>query len=238
MDSILSAYAAFNNQSAQYQNILKSLSTGKRINSASDDPSGYVRSKLLEKETRTLQTQSRVAEREIASAQTVSSRYDQAANIIADIDSLYAGLSDISTDAEKQAVQNEVNDLTGFLDSLLSQNEGLDPAGGENLSSADLGLDSVSTDDIGAARNSVSNAYSTMLSQNASTGSHIRSQQVQQEVNQVNYVNTMAQKSTIEDADFIEGAINAQAASIRMQASLNMFKNANQLTANQFNTLF
>ncbi len=223
MDIMLSAYSIFNNQSDRFRNTLTNLATGKRINSASDDPSGYVSSKLLEKESRTLQTQSRVAEREIALLQTVSSRYDQAAKIVANIDELYTGISDISGDSEKQAVQNHVKELTGLLDPLMAKNAQIDTSNRDRL-----------TSDI----RTTGALHNAMLSVNASTGSQIQSLNMRQEINRMNYVNIMAQKSSIEDANMAESYINAQGAAIRMQASINMLKNAGQYTSNQFNKFF
>ncbi len=238
MDISSSALFSFNKQSTDYLQTINRLATGKKINKASDDPSGYVRSKMLEKEARALKTNIRTNEREILSAETVSARYDKGTEIVGRINDLYNSVTDLSTDAEKHAVQDEVNQLTGVLDSLLVKNDGLDPAGGELLSSEALGLDGISTDNLDAAKTASETAYSDLLLQNGRTGSEIRAQQVRQKINEAEYINTVASKSTIEDMDMIEGAINANSAAIRMTAATKMLQSAQTRQKSYFNQLF
>lgn len=238
MDSVLSAYAALTTQSNAYQQNIKQLTTGKRINSASDDPSGYVRAKLFEKESRNLAVQYRTAERDMASAETVSSRYDQAANITERISELYGSITDFSSDAERQAVRREVDELKGVLDSVLSDTAAQDPSGGSELSSAASGFDSLSEDNAESSQLSANHSFESIISRNASVGSHIRSQQVQQNVRASQYINTRAQLSTIEDADMMENSINAQSAAIRMRMAMYMMKSSNNEHNQQFNGLF
>jgi flagellin len=97
------------------------ISSGKRINRASDSPSGYYISRQLEKEVFLLHSGRANMERAINFLQTADSKISMSVDIIQElIDLANQAKSDAVSSAEKQAISIEMKELATELDIILT----------------------------------------------------------------------------------------------------------------------
>ena len=97
------------------------LSTGKKINKASDDPSGLIAATMLNKEINALDAKISSAERMNAVIDTADGALSEINSLLTEIDSaIIASTGITATDAEKAAYQAQIDDAIDQIDKLAS----------------------------------------------------------------------------------------------------------------------
>jgi len=212
------ALSAINQLDSVNRNLLSTMNkigTGLKINKASDDPSGYYAAKTLSKDIALNDVNSKLMERERNQSNTTSSRISSAESIIEELGSLatQAKGSTISQ-AEKDAIQGDIDQLSIELDSMLNKS-GLEGLSDFHLNELKVNEDSASLEDAIAK---TSQAFTSVLSNNLSTGSEVRAMSRQIETLNASTMNLKSSLSTIQDADLANESI--QANSLKIQQNL------------------
>ena len=118
------------------------LSTGKKINKASDDPSGLIAATMLNKEISAIDAKVRSAERMKAVVDTADGALSEITSLLTEIDSaIIAAAGTTATDGEKAAYQAQIDDAVKQIDRLASTtsfngNKLLDGSTGYSVSGA------------------------------------------------------------------------------------------------------
>jgi len=229
------------------------LATGKRINSASEDPAGYMLARGLEARRRGLQ----MALDNVSNAQNI---LDVAEGAYANIMDILQTLKEKATqaadgslnstqrsaiDGQVQALIKEIEDIVnnttfngntlvdGSFDTVFQTGEQGDEQLTVTLSAADsatLGIDSLdltTANGASTAISTISNAINT-LSQNMRTlGEYkVRLQSKQSNLSNA-IINTEAVRSTLEDADFAKEQMEVMKLQILQQTSITSLTQAN-----------
>jgi len=250
----LNAYNALSNISQQMGTYQLALATGKRINSASDDPAGYTISTKLTARSRGLSQ----ALNNVGDAQSVLSTAEGGLQNISDI---LVSMKEKVTQAtngslgndELQAIVTQVGDLGKEIDSIIGQTKfngqqllsaaytnktfqiGADSADtltfslSATIDSADLGLNSLTTANIGSATTlaSIDSAISTISSQLQTVGSLEDRLNFTQNNLQVQITNMSAAASRISDADMAQEQMNLTKMNILQQTATAQLTQAN-----------
>lgn len=253
----LNAFNALNSINSRIGNVQMRLSSGKRINSAADDPAGYTLGKKLEVRSRALS----------ASLNNVG----ELKNILAvaegglqNINDLYVGIKEKVIQAgngsygseELAAIVTQINDSLTEIDDIISETKfngsallnaqftsktfqtGAD--GGDSLSvslsatidSADFGLQSIDSSDLkGAALtttlNSLDSAVSRLSTELQYVGSLSSRLDVKESTLLTSITNTDAAASRIMDADVAKEQLNLTKLQILQQTSTIQLAQAN-----------
>ena len=225
------------------------ISTGKVVNRASDSPSDYYISKLLEKNINAMERKNGNIERGINYLQTNDSRLAQVSNILIEMSDLANQANSIAvTSAEKQAIQQDLDQLRAEAEAILESGvaaklyTGFTLGGLENVSlTGNLTSSALSSLTINGTNVNVTGSQTTLettisnidtalnavLRDEERIGSFIRRLEVEFEVNDVEALNLKATLSSIQDADLAEEQLELTKLSILQQASLSMLAQSN-----------
>jgi len=233
----LNALNALNDVNKQLQISQLRLATGKRINQAADDPSGYSISVSFDKRARGLA----VALDGVGTASNAMSIAEGAMNNLTEIllnmkDLVVQAASDVLGSTERTAINTQLDSLRSEMDRIASQttfngtklldgtftNRRFQTGDTEtdfisfsitsNFNSTSLSLANVSVTDSAAACNSfasVNAAINIVSSQVQAIGSAVQRMRLVENNLNVAIVNTTAAKSRILDADVAKEQVNA-----------------------------
>lgn len=230
-------------------NAQENISTGKTVNRASDSPSDYYITRMLDKDVKGLKRENDNIERGINFLQTNDSRLAQVTNILIEMSDLANQANSLAvTSAEKQAIQQDLEQLRAEVETILHSGvsadlyTGFTLGGLENvqltgnltsnpLSSLTLNGGNVnvtgSQATIESTIENIDNALDVILRDEERLGSYIKRLEVEAEVNQVESVNLKASLSSIQDADLAEEQLELTKLNILQQASLSMLTQSN-----------
>ncbi len=245
----LNAFQTLTNINERLVKAQEHISTGKIVNRASDSPSDYYISRVLEKEINAVQRKNDNIERGINYLQTNDSRLAQVANILIEMSDLANQANSIAvTSAEKQAIQQDLDQLRSEVEAILESGvaaklyTGFTLGGLEDVSlTGNLTTNALSTLTINGANVNVTGNQATLeasisnidaaldvvLRDEERIGSFIRRLEVEYDVNEVEGINQKASLSSIQDADLAEEQLELTKLSILQQASLSMLAQSN-----------
>lgn len=225
------------------------ISTGKTVNRASDSPSDYYITRMLERDINAMERKNKNIERGINYLQTNDSRLAQVANILMEMSDLANQSNSLAvTSAEKQAIQQDLAQLSeevkNILQSGVSSNlyTGFTLGGLENVSlTGNLTVNPLSTLTIDSANvivtgslqqiddtiQNIDTALSVILRDEERLGSYIKRLETEFESHEVEKVNLRASLSSIQDADLAEEQMELTKLNILQQASLSMLTQSN-----------
>jgi len=225
------------------------ISTGRTVNRASDSPSDYYITRLLSSEINAAKRKNMNIERGINYLQTNDSRLAQVTNILMEMSDLANQANSLAvTSAEKQAIQQDLSQLSAEIEKILQSGvsanlySGFTIADLENASlTGNLTANPLSTltidganinvtgslSNISTAISNIDNALDVVLRDEERLGSYIKRLEVEFEMNEVEKVNLQASLSSIQDADLAEEQMELTKLNILQQASLSMLAQAN-----------
>lgn len=252
----LNAFNALNNINSKIGTVQMRLSTGKRINSAADDPAGYTIGKKLEARSRSLsQALNNVGE--------LKNILSVAEGGLQSINDIYAGIKEKIIQAgngsysteELEAIVKQVNEMLSEVDDIISETKfngtallnnqftgkvfqtGAD--GGDTLTvsldaqidSADFGLNSLTSANINsnltATLNSLDSAIQTVSEELQTVGSLISRLDVKEQTLSTAITNTEAAMSRIMDADIAKEQLEITKLQILQQTATVQLAQAN-----------
>ena len=230
------------------------LSTGKKINSAADDPAGYQLARGLESRTRGLQ----VALQNVSNAKSVlnvaEGGYQSIMDILQTVKEKSTQAADYTlSDDQRSALNDQVSALISEVDDIVGNTtfngnalidgtvnakdfqvgEGASDTLSVSLSNSDssaLSIDSVdltSQASAAAAITSVSTAIDTLAGYMQDVGNYQTRLSSKETTLESAATNTEAVRSSIEDADFAEEQMNVMKLQILQQTALSSFSQAN-----------
>jgi flagellin len=249
----LNSFNALNNVNTQIGSVQMRLASGKRINSAADDPAGYTLAKKLTARSRSLaQASNNVGE--------MKNILSVAEGGLASINDIYVGIKEkliqasngsYSTD-ERNALATQINDMLNEVDDIIAQTKfnntqlldnnftgrsfqvGAD--NGEtvtitmdaNIDSSTLGLTGItSASTFTSFIASIDTAISTVSLELQYVGSLVNRLDVKEANLQTAITNTEAAKSRIEDADMAKEQLEATKLQILQQTATVQLAQAN-----------
>lgn len=211
----------------QIQNSLvktnEKISTGLEINRASDSPSQYVQSKLLEKEIALSERAQKGYERTLNQHNTRSSRIDQALNLLQEIEELgSASEGSFLSTAEKDSLQLQANELSKELTTVLSHaNLGSLYENGIQENQIIFNGDDSSRN---IALNQLNQAYSSLLGKGSLQGSQSNATERQLKDLSTTIINQQASLSTLRDADIAAQKLTQSGKTIMQNLALTGLK--------------
>jgi len=253
----LNAYNALNNINSRIGTVQMRLASGKRINSAADDPAGYTIGKKLEARSRSLSA----ALNNVGELKNILSVAEGGLQSINDI---FVGIKEKVIQAgngsygsqELAAIVTQIQDMLKEVDSIIAETKfngsklldanftnktfqtGAD--GGETLTvslsatidSADFGLNSITSADLQGASvtttlNSLDTAINTVSTELQKVGSLISRLDVKESTIMTAITNTEAAKSRIMDADIAKQQLEMTKLQILQQTSMVQLAQAN-----------
>ncbi len=248
----VAATRAFQNLTSINARLVKSqerISTGKTVNRASDSPSDYYISRMLETQINSVKRKNANIERGINFLQTNDSRLAQVANILIEMSDLANQANSIAvTSAEKHAIQQDLTQLSSEIEAILQSGisaklySGFTLGGLENVSlTGNLTASPLSTltidgtnisitgslSQISTSISNIDNALDIILRDEERLGSFIKRLETESERNAVEEVNLRASLSSIVDTDLANEQMELTKLSILQQASLSMLAQAN-----------
>ena len=117
----IKAFLTLNVINAQILKLQEQISTGKRINRASDDPSGYYVAKTMQKDINIENKKILQIERGINFLQNNSSKLNTVADMVLEINGLVSSAnSGAVSSAEKSAIQLDIQQLVNEIQEILS----------------------------------------------------------------------------------------------------------------------
>lgn len=221
------------------------ISTGKKVQKASDDPAGYYIAKVYERELSVIDRNMAHVENASAQLQLEDARMASIVGLLKEIEDLVLqAKSDLITTAQKSAIKLEIDQLVDEITDVISGFTNLSGvAVGANLTisinstniTSDLGIMSGSTvvisvssaSAISSSLSILSAAIGTMLVREEQVGAYISRLQAKGDAYAVNLINKEAQKSVIEDADLAYEQLNVTKYQILQQSALAMMAQAN-----------
>ncbi len=232
---------------------MKQLSSGQRINQASDDPAGLAMSMRLLAELTDANRGSDNALDGISMLQTAEGALGETTELISRARelSVQAGNGTL-TSSDRDAINMELQAITEQIDFISRGTEfntkklldgsqtavniqtGSDQSSTfslPNASSAALGLGNLDAHNAAASIQALDGALEQVLSHRSRIGATVNAMQHTYEVRQVAAQNMAAAHSRIRDADFAKQASELARANMMSQASLAMAAQANQLGA-------
>lgn len=252
----LNAFNALNNINSKIGTVQMRLSTGKRINSAADDPAGYTIGKKLEARSKSLSQ----ALNNVGELKNILSVAEGGLQSINDIYSgikekiIQAGNGSYSSD-ELDAIVKEVNQMLDEVDDIISETKfngtallnnqftskvfqtGAD--GGDsitvslssNIDSADFGLNSLTSANINTSLtttlSSIDSAIQTVSSELQTVGSLSARLDVKEQTLSTAITNTDAAMSRIMDADIAKEQLEITKLQILQQTATVQLAQAN-----------
>lgn len=253
----LNAFNALNQINSKIGTVQMRLASGKRINSAGDDPAGYTIGKKLEARSRSLSQ----ALNNVGEAKNILSVAEGGLQSINDImvgikeKVIQAGNGAYGSE-ELTAIETEIEDMLNEVDDIISETKfngvqlinnnftsetfqtGAD--GGDTLSvsltanidSADFDLDSLDSSDLSGSAvsttlNSIDSAVSTISTELQTVGSLISRLDVKEQNLSTAITNTESAKSRIMDADIAKEQLELSKLQILQQTSTVQLAQAN-----------
>lgn len=216
---------------------LERLSTGKRINRPSDDPSGFVAVEQLRGELIDLQAEGRAAGFRRVGAAGRTSGLGEVQRALNDLrGAVTTAANSINSRAEVAALQGEVEASLDAIDLVDSYTAGLpDDASLEALRGS--GAANVLDGDAGLAAKVVDAQQGAVAQAAAAAGAASRTDQALDELRQDRIVITTETISQIEDADFAEESVNLAAGRVLSQASAAALAYSSRQQAEQIDEL-
>ena len=222
------------------------ISTGIKVNSASDDPAVYFAIKKTRRDIATLANKELNIERGINFLETSSSKLDQVSELLLEMFTLAntANAGGVSS-AEKQAIQTDIIQLKEEVEALLQSGvsatiySGFTIGGLENVSltgsaaptlagltieSADLVVTGTTTS---TTITNLSTALDRIVKDNQKVGSYVRRLQFEIADARSEKADLQATLSTIQDADIAEEQLELTKLQILQQSALAMLAQAN-----------
>lgn len=223
---------------------LERLAGGKKINKASDDPTGLAMAKTLESQTRGLIQQIGIRQNEISMLQTAEGALGSVNEMVQRINELAVQASNSTlTDADRSNIQLEVDQLSAQIDQtvnntvyneqkLLDGSLQLKLQGGQTFAQPAAtasalglgGLSLTSTPAAGQAIDQAAQALSSLNSQRSSIGAAVKGISSQVSNLQNELVNVTAAQSRIEDVDMAAEMINLSLNELQSKAAIKAFQ--------------
>lgn len=199
---------------------LERLSTGKRINRASDDPAGFVAAEGLRGDLVELHAESKVASASRFRVRQRESALSQIQNVLNDVrGNLVTAADGLNSEAQSRALQIEIDASLDAIDQIASNVEGVD--GSASLNELREGRSANVIDgDVASATTLVDGKLSAISSARASIGAYERTQDAFDRIREDQIVITAQTLSQIEDADFVSEASNLVQGQILSKAAL------------------
>lgn len=246
----LRAFLTLNTINDQIIDFQEQISTGKVINRASDSPSTYFATRVLDRDIRIASKKILQIERGINFLQNNSTKLNTVADLLLEIASLASEAnSGAVSSAEKSAIQLDINQLVQEIENILQsgvsrriysgftlgnlENVSVSGANGSTLPTiTSLTIDGTNLNVTGAtsvdtAIQNASAALEEILRNNQQLGSFIRRLQFTLEDSEVTVVDLQASLSTLQDADLADVQLNLTKAQILQQTALAMLSQAN-----------
>lgn len=221
------------------------ISTGKKVNRASDDPAGYYIARVYEREISVINRNLDHVDNATAQLQFENSKLSQTVSLLKDIEDLVLqAQSDLITTNQKSALKQEIDQLVQEIQDVISgltNLSGIQVGAGLTVNIAttnvtsDLGIMSGSTvtihvstaSAVAASLSLLSASIATMLDREEQIGAYISRLQAKGDAYAVNLINKEAQKSVIEDADLAYEQMEVTKYQILQQSALAMMAQAN-----------
>jgi flagellin len=222
------------------------ISTGKKVQRASDDPAGYYIARVYEREISVINRNMDHVDNATAQLQLEDSKMAQVVDILKNIEDLVLqAKSDLINTAQKSALKQEIDQLVSEIEDVvsgLSNISGVSVGAGLTVSVATtvvtangLGILSgtavaikvSSAAEITASLSVLSAAIATMLDREEQVGAYISRLQAKGDAYAVDLINKQAQKSVIEDADLAFEQLNVTKYQILQQSALAMLAQSN-----------
>lgn len=244
----LRAFLTLNGINSDIIRFQEQISTGRRVNRASDDPSAYFAGRVLDRDIQIESKSILQIERGINFLQNNSSKLNTVADLLLEIASLASQAnSGAVSSAEKSAIQLDINGLRSEINEILQsgvnrrvytgftlgnlENASVSGSNGHALPTlATLTIDGTNLNVTGAADSAITNAKAALesiLTDNESLGSFIRRLEFSLKDKEISVVDLKAQLSTIQDADLAEVQLDLTRAQILQQTALAMLAQAN-----------
>ncbi|KAF1080413.1 MAG: Flagellin protein FlaA [Candidatus Rifleibacterium amylolyticum] len=221
---------------------LNRLASGKRINSASDDPAGLAMVMSLESQTRGLLMGINNRQDEISLLQTAEGALSSTGDILQRMNELAVqaangtltsedrGNIQLEIDQLAQQVNQTANNTVYNDKKLLDGSFSIELQGGETMAlpaanAEALGISSLDlTGNAGQAINQVGQAINSVSTQRGTIGAAINGISSQIAELQTEVINATAAKSRIEDADIAAELINMNLQALQSKAAIQAFK--------------
>jgi len=221
------------------------ISTGKKVQRASDDPAGYYIARVYEREIAVINRNMAHVDNASAQLQLEDARMASIVGLLQDIEDLtLQAKSDLITTAQKSAIKLEIDQLVDEIQDVISgftNISGISVGAGLTVSinstnvTSDLGIMSGTSVVLGVSSASaissslsiLSAAIGTMLEREEQVGAYISRLQAKGDAYAVNLINKEAQKSVIQDADLAFEQLNVTKFQILQQSALSMMAQAN-----------
>jgi flagellin len=219
----LNAQRNLNKNSLGLASALERLSSGLRVNSATDDAAGLAIGMDMDKAARSISASIRQSSDNISKAQVA----DGALAVVGDI------AQRISELVSQRSNTNLTSTQQGYIDTEITS---LVTAAGTVQTNATFN-GSASFTSISVTSSNVATALSSIASLRATQGATMNTEEFNIQSYQVNYENTMAARSRIMDADFAEETSRLSRYQILQQAGTAMVSQANAIPQNVLSLL-
>jgi len=237
-------YNKLNEADTAQSKSLERLASGKRINSASDDPAGLAVSMALESQSRGLMMQISNRQDEVSLLQTAEGGMSTTSDAVQRISELSVQAANGTlTDTDRQAIQAEVDQLNQQIDQnansteyntkkLLDGSLDITLQNGTNLKVPNMSATSLGTQTIdvtsqasaSSALTTASQAIGTVSSERSRLGAISNGITYETQGLQDQLINSLAANSRIADADMALEVINLTKNQIQTQASTAAFR--------------
>lgn len=231
------------------------ISTGKKVNRASDDPATYFISRIFETSISDLVSNQVEIERGIDFLEKQNTRLDQVATLIIEMNDLVNTANSGSvTSAEQQAISREIKLLVDEVDSILSSGvdgkifSGLTIGGlsdvsisGDAFTTANLNIETSdllvtgTSSEFTSSLSNLSAALTTVLEAEETVGAWVSRLEFELEDLAATEIADRASLSTIADADLADEQVRLSSLQILQQTSLIGLISANQAPGSVLN---
>jgi flagellin len=222
------------------------ISTGKKVNRASDSPAGYYITKVYERQIRQIDRNLVHVENATNQLQTTDSDMAQIVKLLTDTEDLVnQAKSGLVTTEQKNALKLEIDELVGEIKSIVTGLKNLSGISvGANLTvnvdstsvmGSDLGIMTGTTvqikvdtaTNVDISLGILSGAIESMLTREEKIGAYVSRLTAKGDAYAVNKINKKAQKSVIEDSDLAEETLDLTKYQILQQSALAMLAQTN-----------
>ncbi len=217
---------------------LERLSTGKRINRASDDPAGLIAATGLQGDLVELRAQSRVADAERQQLHRRESALSGIQRILTEVrGSLVAAADGFNSDSQNKAIQQEINASLDAIDRIANDATGVSDSA-PLVELREGGTANVVDGDIGAATELIEKKLASLGSARAAIGAYERAHvDTFERIREDQTVIAAQTLSQIEDADFAAESSNFVKGKILSEAAIAALAFSNREQAQQMKTL-
>ncbi len=205
----------------QVSKSLERLSTGKRINRPSDDPSRFIVAQSLHGDLVELHAESRASDAERLDIRQQQSALTQVQRTLNDVrGNLVAAADGFNSPAQNRAIQQEIDASLDAIDQIAGRVQGVSDS--DALSELRQGGNANVVDgDVAAATELVDSKLSNLSRSRTAIGAYERTQlDTFDRLREDQIVITTEALSQVEDADFVEEATNLVQGQILSEASL------------------